>query len=110
MDKTPLCSNAIPKGRAARSSFRGPIRKRIEERAPQPSRSTTSVDLPLSQDSKRALVYADEESKTLEHTSIDCCHFLLGLLRIENSTAAILLREFGIEHAGYRKLADGPSD
>ena len=59
------------------------IRKRIEERVPQPvHRTSTSVDIPLSGDSKKALAYADEESKALQHSSIDCGDLLLGLLRI----------------------------
>lgn len=86
------------------------IRKRIEERVPQPvQRISTSVDMPLSQDSKRALACAAEESAALRHPSIDCCHLLLGLLHIEASTAAVLLREFGIEYAGYREVVAAPS-
>ena len=84
------------------------IRKRIEERVQQPVQRTTSVDLPLSQESKIALVYADEESKALQHSSIDCGHLLLGLLRLETSTAAVLLREFGIEYASYREVVAEP--
>jgi hypothetical protein len=80
------------------------IRKRIEERVPQPLPTATSVDLPMSQDSKTALHYAVKESEALGHASIDCCHLLLGLLRIESSAAAALLREIGIEYAGYRAL------
>jgi hypothetical protein len=84
------------------------IRKRIEERVPQPvQRSATSVDIPLSQDSKRALAYADEESRALQHSSIDCGHLFLGLLRIEASTAAVLLQEFGIAYASYREVVAG---
>jgi len=85
------------------------IRKRIEERALQPTKPIgTSVDLPLSQDSRRALSYAAEESMAMRHSSIDCGHLLLGLLRLENSTAAVLLREFGIEYAGCREAVAGP--
>src|SRR5580700_9048817 len=82
------------------------IRKRIEEMALKSGETppTTSVDLPLSQHSKRALTYAYEESKALEHVSIDCGHLLLGILRIEGSMAATLLREFGIEYAPYREI------
>jgi len=80
------------------------IRKRIEARVPQPLPRTWSVDLPLSQESKKALAYAAEESKALRHPVIDCSHLLLGLLRIETSTAAVLLREFGIDYVGYREI------
>ncbi len=67
------------------------------------------MDLPLSADSKAALVLADEESKALLHSSIDCSHVLLGLLRIETSTAAVLLREFGIDYASYREVVAEPA-
>jgi ATP-dependent Clp protease ATP-binding subunit ClpA len=66
------------------------------------------VDLALSQDCRTALAYAHEESTALRHSSIDCGHLLLGLLRLESSTAAVLLREFGIEYAGYREVVAGP--
>jgi hypothetical protein len=92
--------NKLPSGAGEK------IRKRIEEFAPAPGqRISTSVDLPLSKDSKRALTCAAEESAALGHPSIDCCHLLLGILRIETSTAAAVLREFGIEYASYRTEA-----
>jgi len=79
------------------------IRKRIEELVPQTAqRISTSADLPLSQDSRRALVCAAEESTALQHRSIECCHLVLGILRIDTSMAAAILREFGIEYAAYR--------
>jgi hypothetical protein len=86
------------------------IRKRIEERVPQPvERSATSVDLPLSQDSRKALAYAAEESKELQHDHIDCGHLLLGILRLDTSTAADVLRELGIEYASYREVVAKPA-
>jgi hypothetical protein len=95
--------NRLPAGAAEQ------IRQRIEERVPQPVQPiSTSVDLPLSQDCRTALAYAHEESTALRHSSIDCGHLLLGLLRLESSTAAVLLREFGIEYAGYREVVAGP--
>ena len=87
------------------------IRQRIEDSVPQPrQRAATSVDLPLSQDSKRALAHADEVGKALQQPHIDCGHLLLGILHIETSTVAVLLREFGIEYAGYHEVvAQAPS-
>jgi hypothetical protein len=85
------------------------IRKRIEESAPQPAeRAATSVDIPLSADSKKALVLADEESKALQHSSIDCGHLLLGLLLIETSVAAVLLNECGIAYVSSRAVLAEP--
>lgn len=84
------------------------IRKRIEERTPKSGeRVTTSVDLPLSQDSRLALRLAAEESDALQSDWIDCGHLLLGLLRIETSAAAGVAREFGIEYASYRGALAG---
>jgi len=100
--------NRLPAGAAEQ------IRKQIEERAPQSVKPlATSVDMPLSQDSRRALAYAAEESAALEsaglrHSFIDGCHLLLGILRIETCAAAVLLREFGIEYAGYREAVAEP--
>ena len=55
------------------------IRQRIEERVPQPVQPlATSVDLALSQDSRRSQAYAAEESMALRHSAIDCGHLLLG--------------------------------
>lgn len=69
------------------------------------SRANTSpsADVLLSNDSRRALAYADEESQALKHSVIDCGHIVLGLLRMDNSPAADFLRRHGIEHAVYRE-------
>ncbi len=88
--------NRLPDGAADQ------IRKRIEERAPESAPHKTSVDLPLSADAKKALNYAAQEHEALHHTHIDTWHLILGVLQIENSMAAALLREFGIEYASFR--------
>jgi hypothetical protein len=85
------------------SARREQIRRRIEESVPQPiERRSTSVDMPLSQDCKRVLTYAAEEGEAFLHREIDCWHLTLGLLRLEDSIAALLLRESGIEYATLR--------
>ncbi|MBV9303074.1 MAG: hypothetical protein JOY62_08805 [Acidobacteriaceae bacterium] len=56
----------------------------------------TSVDMPLSQNSRLALSYAAEEANELEHKHIGSGHLLLGLLRIENCGAASVLKQHGI--------------
>ena len=95
---------------AAQLSFdtREAIRKEIEARVPHPiERTPTSVDLPLAHDSKRALAYGAEESERLMHKHIDCGHLVLGLLRMENCTAAVLLKHHGIELSSYRDVVSG---
>ena len=78
------------------------IRRRIEQRVPQGVPPWTTVTLPLSDESKRGLALAAEESEALRHSSIDSWHLALGLLRLENSVAAGLLREAGVEYAAMR--------
>ncbi len=73
------------------------IRKEIESRAVVREKvSTSSVDLPLSQEARRVLKYADEESERLGHRYVGTEHLLLGILREENSLAAELLYERGL--------------
>jgi len=91
-----LCAS-LPTGAAEK------IRTQIKGRSPTCACVSTSVDMPLSHDSKRALGFAAEESDALGHRSIDCCHLVLGLLRIETSSAAALLRDSGVEYSSYRQ-------
>src|ERR1039457_3831693 len=94
--------NRLPAGAAEQ------IRKRIEERVPQPERRTaTSVDLPRSQDSRRALACAAGGERGAAAPSHRLLPSASGILRIETSTAAVLLQEFGIDYAGYREVAAG---
>lgn len=72
------------------------IRRKIEENSPIRAKVSTSVDLPLSHESKRALAYGAEESERLNHKLLGTEHLLLGLLREEKCFAAQLLREHGV--------------
>jgi ATP-dependent Clp protease ATP-binding subunit ClpC len=72
------------------------IRKEIEGRTLIRDKVSTSVDLPFSDESKRALNAAAEESERLSHKHIGTEHMLLGLLREEKSVAAEILRERGL--------------
>ncbi len=65
------------------------------ERPPRPSFST-SVDVPLSNESKRVLAYAAEEAERLNHQHIGTEHLLLGLLRENGTLAAKLLAQHGV--------------
>jgi ATP-dependent Clp protease ATP-binding subunit ClpC len=60
----------------------------------QPS---TSVDLPLSNPSKRVLAYAVEEADRLRSTPIGSEHLLLGLLREKESSVPKTLAKAGID-------------
>jgi hypothetical protein len=72
------------------------IRREIEALATPREKISTSVDLPLSNESKRVFAYAAEEAALLNHKHIGTEHLLLGLLREEKCLAADLLRERGL--------------
>jgi hypothetical protein len=69
------------------------IRRKIDARHPQRTPVPTSVDLALSQESKRILNYAMEEADSLDEWQIGTEHMVLGILREEESFAAQLLQE-----------------
>jgi Uma2 family endonuclease len=72
------------------------IRQSIAQRTKTGLKIATSVDLPLSPESKRVLARAAEESERMNHEHIDTQHLLISLLREEKSLAAELLREQGL--------------
>jgi ATP-dependent Clp protease ATP-binding subunit ClpC len=70
-------------------------------------KTSTSVDLPLSQACTRILSNAAEESERLEASHIGPEHLLLGMLR-EDTLAAAVLRRNGLQLERLReKLAQG---
>jgi hypothetical protein len=79
------------------------IRKQIEDHTTVRENVLTSVDLPLSNESKRVLAYAAEEAERLGHRHIGTEHLLLGLLREETSFAADILHERGLRLAIVRE-------
>jgi len=72
------------------------IQQRIRAVTPLREKISTSVDLPLSEESNRVLVYSAEEAEKLNHQYIGSEHLLLGLLREKKSLAASLLLERGL--------------
>jgi ATP-dependent Clp protease ATP-binding subunit ClpA len=79
------------------------FRKEIEERTVRGDGGSTSVDIPLSEESKRALGYAEAEAEVMLHDDIDTWHLLLGLMRCEGSLAAGILAEKGLKVSAVRK-------
>src|SRR6266516_6977678 len=73
------------------------IRKQVESQTVVREKTSTSVDLPLSNESKRALAYAAEEAERLTNKHIGTEHLLLGLLREEKCFAAQILAERDIQ-------------
>jgi acetyltransferase-like isoleucine patch superfamily enzyme len=87
------------------------IFKQIQEHTIVREKIPTSADLPLSNESKRVLAYAAEESDRLGHKVIGAEHLLLGLLREEKSFAAAILLERGLKLEQVRvKVASTPPE
>jgi ATP-dependent Clp protease ATP-binding subunit ClpC len=102
-----LTNRFFPK---ANASIDG-IRKEIEGRTTIREKVSTSVDLPFSDESKRALNAAADESDRLAHKHIGTEHMLLGLMREERSVAAEILRERGLRISMIREeLGRGASE
>ena len=68
------------------------IQNQIEAHAIIREKVSTSVDLPLSNESKRVLAYGAEEAERLAHRHIGTEHLFLGLLREKGCFAAEVLR------------------
>jgi ATP-dependent Clp protease ATP-binding subunit ClpC len=94
-----LTSRIFAKSQLAMDS----IRKEIENRSLYREKVSTSVDIPLSLESKRVLGYASEEAERMLHNYIGTEHILLGLLREEKCTAAGILGERGMRVSGVRE-------
>lgn len=86
-----LSSRFLLKGTSA-----GAIRRKIEDAAPKREKTSTSVDLPVSNEGKRVLSYAAEEADRLNERHIGSEHLLVALLREEQSFAAVILRDSGL--------------
>src|SRR5580692_11705713 len=79
------------------------IRKELEP--PKGKPTPTSVDLPVSRETARALAYAAEEAERLHHKHIHTPHLVLGLMRVEDSLPAKLLRKHGVVLEKFRTFA-----
>lgn len=69
------------------------IREQIEKRHPLRESRSTSVDMPLSHESKRALDHANQEAERRRQKHIGSEHLLLGICLEETSFGAQILRE-----------------
>ena len=79
------------------------LRSDLEDPRTSRERTSTSVEIPFSEETKRVLSYAEEEAERLMHAYIGNEHLLLGLLREENSTAGRLLFEKGMRLYAVRE-------
>ena len=85
------------------------VRKQVEGRTAIRDKVSTSVELPLSDEAKRVLTYANEEADRLLCSYIGTEHILLGLLREEKSVAAEILYENGLRLSRVREELAGPA-
>jgi ATP-dependent Clp protease ATP-binding subunit ClpC len=79
------------------------IRKEVEGRSPYREKVSTSVEIPLSLESKRVLSHAAEEAERMLHNYIGTEHILLGLMREDRGVAAAILAEKGMRISGVRE-------
>jgi hypothetical protein len=87
------------------------IRAEIAERSAIREKVSTSIDLPLSNECKRILAYANEESEQLNSRYIGTEHLLLGILREEKCLAREILSTRGLRLETIREelARRGPS-
>jgi len=100
----------FPKGEGTFES----IRKAIESRTRLREKISTSIEIPLSNDVKKILNNASEESQLLGHKYVGTEHILLGLLREKHTITGKLLYEHGLRLSTVRDsiaahISDGES-
>lgn len=87
------------------------IRAEIEQHTTAREKISTTVDLPLSTESRCVLAYSAEEAERLNHKHVGTEHLWLGLLREEKCFATQILNERGVHLEEVRgKLAKGVQD
>jgi ATP-dependent Clp protease ATP-binding subunit ClpA len=72
------------------------IRTEIVSGLTRGERISTSVEMPLSEELKKALNFAIEGADKLGQRSVDTVHILVGLLQVESSVAARILMARGL--------------
>lgn len=79
------------------------IQEQIESGVKRGERISTSVEMPLSLESKQALTFAGEEATRIGHRLIGPEHLLLGLLRVEKGIASEILSKYQADLDSVRK-------
>jgi hypothetical protein len=73
------------------------LRAEIDKQIPRKQSYSTSVEVPLSADAKRALNFAAEEAERLAHRRVETGHLLIGLSRVEGSVPSKFLLAKGVK-------------
>src|SRR5262245_49151280 len=85
------------------------IREDVTRRLTVRAKVATSIDMPVSDESKRILGHAVEEAERLNHPNVSPEHLLLGILCEKNCMAAQVLSHYGLNVDAVRQeLASGP--
>ncbi len=79
------------------------VRKKIEARITIHERVSASIDVPLSLQSNRILMFAAEEADNLPTEHVGTEHLLLGILREESSFAAEIVSAEGLQLTRLRE-------
>jgi len=79
------------------------IRREVEGDRLFVDRISSSAELPLSEESKKILAYAAHEAESMLHQYVGTEHLLIGVLRVESSTAARILTSKGLNVYGVRE-------
>ena len=86
------------------------IRTELEKHITRGERISTAVEIPLTEECKKVLNFANEERDRMADKYCGTGHLLLGLLRADGSLAAQILRERGARLDVIReRLAEEPS-
>jgi uncharacterized protein (TIGR02246 family) len=115
IDSEHILLGLLREDRAITRQFTGPIqlgpeiRTEIESVIKRGKPFATSVEVPLSDESKKILNLAGEEADRLGHRHIGTEHILLAILRLPDSLAAKLLIARGAKADAIRvQIAKGP--
>jgi ATP-dependent Clp protease ATP-binding subunit ClpC len=79
------------------------IRREVEGDRLFVDRISSSAELPLSEEAKKILAYAAHEAESMLHQYVGTEHLLIGILRVESSTAARILTGKGLNVYGVRE-------
>ncbi|GAB4368483.1 MAG: ATP-dependent Clp protease ATP-binding subunit [Acidobacteriota bacterium] len=72
------------------------LRTELENRQVSHSQGSRGVDIPFSEEAKRVLECAQEESRGLMSPTVDVEHLLLGLIRVDDAPAGRIIAERGM--------------
>jgi ATP-dependent Clp protease ATP-binding subunit ClpC len=79
------------------------IRREVEGDRLFVDRISSSAELPLSEEAKKILAYAAHEAESMLHQYVGTEHLMIGILRVESSTAARILTAKGLNVYGVRE-------